>query len=115
MIAIDVTAIRKERELSPPRFRRPRLRRCAALARRVVTAIDGPLPSGSETIFRSIVLGSEDTVAAARKHATLTISPEVQDIGITDFAAIDEIVERGRIAARDALVHAPAELWPASG
>lgn len=115
VIAIDVTAIERERELPPPRFRRPRLRRCASLARRVVTAIDGPLPSGSETIFRSIVLGSEDTVAAARKHAILTISPEVQDMGITDFAAYEEIVERGRIAAREALAGAPAELWPARG
>lgn len=112
VIAVDVTAIQTEHVVRPPRFHRPQLRRIARLARRAVVAIDGPLPSGSETVFRSIVLGSEDTAAAARKHATFTIAPQVQNIGITDFAAIDEIVERGRTAAREALAGAPAELWP---
>lgn len=112
VVALDVTAVQTEHRVPPPRFRRARLRQMAKLARRLVVATDGPLPSGSETVFRSIVLGSVDTAAAARKHAALTIAPPVQEFGITAFAAIDAIVERGRRAAREALAGAPAELWP---
>ncbi|MBV9311152.1 MAG: cyclic nucleotide-binding domain-containing protein [Solirubrobacterales bacterium] len=112
VIAVDVTAIQPEEPPRLGRFRRARLRRATELARRAVVAIDGPLPRGPETVFRSIVLGSEDTAAAARRYAALTIAPSVQDIGISDFEAIDEMVARGRAAAREALAVAPPELWP---
>jgi NTE family protein len=111
VIASDVTAVQEAPNPATMGFRRPRLRRIAELGRRIVAESNGPLPRGPETVFRSIVLGSVDTAAEARKHAALSITPDVRDYAITDFHAIDQVIERGRVAARAALAAAPAELW----
>ncbi|HVE67637.1 MAG TPA: patatin-like phospholipase family protein, partial [Solirubrobacteraceae bacterium] len=53
-----------------------------------------------ETLLRTLVLGSSDTAAAAQAHADLVIEPDVTGIGMLDFARLDELVARGRDAAR---------------
>ena len=111
VIASDVTAVQEAPNPTTAGFRRRRLRHLAARARKLVSANEGWIPRGPETVFRSIVLGSVDTAAEARKHAAFSITPDVRDFAITDFDAIDEVVERGRVAAREALAKAPAELW----
>jgi predicted acylesterase/phospholipase RssA len=111
VIAVDVTALLSAPDLHATRFDHPRFRRYAKLMRRALVAADAPLPNIKETLFRSVVLGSIDTAEAASKHADLTIVPEVQGVGITEFARIDDMVERGRTAARAALGRAPAELF----
>jgi predicted acylesterase/phospholipase RssA/CRP-like cAMP-binding protein len=110
VIASDVSATQEARNPAAAGLRRPRLRRFAAGARRLVSGTEGPLPRGPETVVRSIVLGSVDTAAEAREHATFSITPDVRDFAITDFHAIDELVERGRAAARVALASAGADL-----
>jgi NTE family protein len=57
-------------------------------------------PGIRETLLRTLVLGSSDTAAAAQAHADVTIEPDVSGIGMLDFARLDELVERGRAAAR---------------
>jgi predicted acylesterase/phospholipase RssA/CRP-like cAMP-binding protein len=63
-----------------------------------------------ETLLRTLVLGSSDTAAAAQAHADAVIEPDVTGIGMLDFARLDDLVERGREAARRALAAAPPDL-----
>jgi NTE family protein len=111
VIAIDVTSALSAPALRASRFENTRLERYAKAARRAFLALDAPLPTVKETLFRSVVLGSIDTVEAARRHADLTIVPDVQGVGIVDFAQIDEMIARGRAAARAAIADAPAALF----
>ena len=67
-----------------------------------------PMPTFSETIIRSIVLGSVDTAEHAQRHADLVISPVVEGIGLLEWKRIEEMREAGRRAAVGALAEAPA-------
>jgi NTE family protein len=62
-----------------------------------------PLPSLKETLIRAIGVGSVPAVAQARDRADLLISPEVGDVGMLEWGALDRVVEAGRVAAREAL------------
>lgn len=71
--------------------------------RRTLTGFDAPVPRLGETIVRSILIGSRDTVAAARRHADITITPQVDGIGLMEWKALDRARDLGRDAAREAL------------
>ena len=74
-------------------------------------------PTLPETLFRLILLQTEDTRAAARRHAQLAISPEQDGVGRLEFHQLDRMREQGRRAAIRALESAPAQLfarWPAA-
>ena len=68
-------------------------------------------PSLNETLMRVLLLGSENTSEAARRHADLVIKPRAQGIGLLEFHQIDAAREAGRAAAREALQQAPAGLF----
>ena len=51
----------------------------------------------------SEMLRRADTVAAARLHADVVISPEVDGVGLMDWKRLDAVRELGRRAARSAL------------
>jgi predicted acylesterase/phospholipase RssA len=69
---------------------------------------DAPLPGFSETIMRSVVLGSIDTAEAAQQHADLVITPSVQGIGLTEFGRLDELRAQGAQATREVLASTAA-------
>jgi predicted acylesterase/phospholipase RssA len=64
---------------------------------------DVPLPSIMETMSRATVLGSVERAERNRELALLVIAPEVQDIPLRDFRALDRAIEAGREAARRTL------------
>lgn len=68
-------------------------------------------PTLPETLYRLILLKTEDTLAAAREHAQLVILPEREGAGRLDFHQLDYMREQGRRAAAEALETAPAELF----
>ena len=53
--------------------------------------------------MRAVTVGSIDTVAAARRHADVVISPEVDGVGLMDWKRLDAVREMGRRAAHEAL------------
>jgi predicted acylesterase/phospholipase RssA len=67
-------------------------------------------PGLGETLTRLLLLGSEDTSAAARRHADLVIKPRAQGVGLLEFGQLDTAREAGRAAAREALDRAPVGL-----
>ena len=67
------------------------------------------LPSIMETMTRATVLGSVERAERNRSLAALVISPDVQDVGLRQFGALDRAVAAGRAAAEVAL--ADAELF----
>jgi NTE family protein len=67
-------------------------------------------PSMSETLTRLLLLGSENTTQAARRHADLVIEPRAAGVGLLEFGQLDTAREAGRRAAREALEQAPAYL-----
>jgi NTE family protein len=64
------------------------------------------LPSIMETMTRATVLGSVERAERNRSLAALVISPEVQDVGLREFSALDRAVAAGRAAAEAALADA---------
>jgi predicted acylesterase/phospholipase RssA len=68
------------------------------------------LPSLGETLTRLLLLGSNNTSAAARRHADLVIEPRAEGVGLLEFHQLDNAREAGRAAAREALERAPASL-----
>lgn len=67
-----------------------------------------PRPPGlSETLMRVLLLGSENTSEAARRHADLVIKPRPVGVGLLEFHQLDAAREAGRAAAREALQQAP--------
>jgi predicted acylesterase/phospholipase RssA len=64
---------------------------------------DAPLPSIMETLARATVLGSVERAAQNRELALLVVEPDVQDVALRDFRALDRAIEAGRVAARTAL------------
>ena len=61
------------------------------------------VPTIVETLTRTSVMGSWRAAAAHRARADLVITPDVARTGLLDFAAFDDLVDRGRTAARAAL------------
>jgi NTE family protein len=104
VVAVDVTG-RIDR--NPARGGRIRL---GSSARRALTGSSAEIPRLGETVVRTVLVGSADTVAAARRHADLVISPEIDTIGLLDWHRIDEAREAGRRAAREALAAADGAL-----
>jgi predicted acylesterase/phospholipase RssA len=68
-------------------------------------------PSLGETLARVLLLGSANTSDAARRHADLVIKPRAEGVGLLEFTQLDAAREAGRVAAREALEHAPAVLF----
>lgn len=103
VIAVDVGG----RSESPARELRPHLERGLRRVRRALTGSEAHVPRLGETIVRTMMVGSSDTTAAARLHADLVITPDVNGIALMDWGAIEVSIERGRVAARAALAKAP--------
>jgi predicted acylesterase/phospholipase RssA len=61
------------------------------------------LPSIMETMTRATVLGSVERAERNRSLAALVISPDVQNVGLREFSALDRAVAAGRTAAEAAL------------
>jgi predicted acylesterase/phospholipase RssA len=64
------------------------------------------LPSIMETMTRATVLGSVERAERNRSLAALVISPDVQDVGLREFGALDRAVAAGHAAAEAALADA---------
>jgi predicted acylesterase/phospholipase RssA/CRP-like cAMP-binding protein len=103
VIAVDVTG--RMGQFRGPR--RPRMTHLARRIRGVLTGSEAEIPRLGETIVRTVTVGSSDTVAAARLHADLVITPQVDDVGLMDWKALPRVRELGRQAARDALAAHP--------
>jgi NTE family protein len=67
------------------------------------------LPSIMETLSRATVLGSVERSERNRRLAALTITPDVQSIGLREFGRLRQAVEAGRVAADSALEDGGAE------
>jgi len=61
------------------------------------------VPALSETLVRTSVIGSWRLTQENRRRADLVIAPSVGHVGLLEFGRIDELVEAGRAAAREAL------------
>ncbi|MGH3411004.1 MAG: patatin-like phospholipase family protein, partial [Streptosporangiaceae bacterium] len=97
IIAVDVKATFERPEHGPAAARAPGDR--------------PPRPPGlGETLTRVLLLGSQNTSQAARRHADLLIKPRAQGVGLLEFHQLDTAREAGRVAAREALERAPAGL-----
>ena len=72
-----------------------------------LTGSDADVPRLGETLLRTMMVGSIDTVAAARLHADLVITPQVDGIGLMDWKSLSRVRELGRQAARDVLQSNP--------
>ncbi|MEA2478475.1 MAG: hypothetical protein QOJ07_397 [Thermoleophilaceae bacterium] len=110
VIASDVSA---RFEPPSPRRRARGNTRAGLLRERARSWLVGtaePMPTFTETIVRSIVLGSADTAAAAQRHADVVIEPEVAGYGLLDWDRIDDLRLAGRRAAVKALAEAPSGL-----
>jgi predicted acylesterase/phospholipase RssA/CRP-like cAMP-binding protein len=108
VIAVDVTG----RTGQARRPQRSRLRQFGHPIRRLLTGSEDETPLLGETIVRAMTVGSSDTVFAARKHADLVISPQVDGIGLMEWKALSSATEVGRRAAHLALSSNPE--WLAS-
>jgi predicted acylesterase/phospholipase RssA len=56
-----------------------------------------------ETMTRATVLGSVERAERNRSLAALVISPDVQDVGLREFRALDRAVTAGYAAAEASL------------
>ncbi|MEN3316496.1 MAG: hypothetical protein V7605_2730 [Acidimicrobiaceae bacterium] len=61
------------------------------------------VPALSETLVRTSVIGSWRLTQENRRRADLVVTPSVGHVGLLEFRRIDELVEAGRAAAREAL------------
>jgi NTE family protein len=103
VIAVDVTG-------GMGRFQRPQrpgLARAARRFRRMMTGSEAAVPGLGETLVRTLTVGSIDTVVAARLHADLVITPQVDGIGLMEWRALERARELGRDAARQVLAANP--------
>jgi NTE family protein len=106
VIAVDVS-LRDGRVTS---MGRPRLEPAMRRVRRLMTGSERPVPRLSETILRTMALGSTDTVTAAMQHADVVISPRVDGVGLLDWKQLPRAREIGRQAAREAIAPALTDL-----
>ena len=67
------------------------------------------MPSITETLARATVLGSVERAERNRDLARLLITPDVQDVALREWSALDRAVEAGRRAAEHALEDGGAE------
>jgi len=65
------------------------------------------LPTIKETLARSLVLGSIESARAARLRADVVVEPDTGTCDMLDFGRLDDMVEAGRRAARQALTDHP--------
>jgi NTE family protein len=63
----------------------------------------GPLPPIVDTIGRSMMIASSRRDDPGRMLAHTVLTPRLDGFGLFDFGRLDELVDRGREAARDAL------------
>ena len=61
------------------------------------------LPSITETLSRATVLGSVERAERNRKLAQLVVTPDVQDVALREFTALDRAAAAGREAMLAAL------------
>ena len=69
-----------------------------------------PLPSIMETLSRATVLGSVERAEQNRRLADLLVTPNVQDVAMREFSALDRAADAGHEAMRAALDAGGAEL-----
>jgi NTE family protein len=67
------------------------------------------LPSITETLSRATVLGSVERAERNRKLADLVVTPDVQDVALREFSALDRAAAAGRAAMLAALEAGGAE------
>jgi predicted acylesterase/phospholipase RssA len=106
VIAVDATG--PQRQVKPAQ--RPLPARVGRSVRRALTGSEQTIPRFTETIVRSMTVGGTKSVATARSHADLVITPAIEGIGLLDWKAIDRMRELGRDAARKALDSDPGML-----
>jgi predicted acylesterase/phospholipase RssA/CRP-like cAMP-binding protein len=99
VIAVDVTG----RTGNVKRAARPARARLGPSVRRALTGNEAEIPHLAETMLRTVTVGSSDTIAAARLHADLVITPQVGDVGLMDWKSLPRVAELGRRAAREAI------------
>jgi predicted acylesterase/phospholipase RssA/CRP-like cAMP-binding protein len=105
VIAVDVTradAWRPYRSGVPSAWR--------ARAKSLILGQQAEVPRLAETLLRTLAVGSRDTVAAARRHADLVITPAVGEVGLLDWKRLPTIREAGRAAVRNLLESNPDAL-----
>ena len=68
-----------------------------------------PLPSITETLARATVLGSVERAERNRELATVVVTPEVQNVALREFSALDRAADAGYEAMRTALEAGDAE------
>ena len=95
---------------APTRWRRPRTRAIARAVRFAVTGVEEKQLGFTESLIRTVVLGSADTDAAAERHADFAIVPNVHGIDLLDWKALPQMRREGAAAAREALERAPTGL-----
>jgi predicted acylesterase/phospholipase RssA/CRP-like cAMP-binding protein len=64
---------------------------------------DHRLPSITDTLGQSMTVGSHQRTEAQRLLARVVIEPDVQALGLFDFARIDAAIQAGELAARRSL------------
>jgi NTE family protein len=84
--------------------------RWRAEVRSLFTGAPTPLPHLAETMLRTLAAGSRDTVAAARRHADVVITPDVAAIGMLDWKELARVREAGRAAVHRLLEADPDAL-----
>ncbi len=107
VIAVDAS----HRADQPHHPVRPRLERLMRPLRRALTGSELAVPRLSETLLRTLTLGSADTVSAAMRHADLVISPPVEAVGLLEWGQLSRMREIGRLAARAALSQDLLAAW----
>ncbi|HLJ04418.1 MAG TPA: patatin-like phospholipase family protein [Solirubrobacteraceae bacterium] len=107
VIAVDVTA-RGGRDRHSGRGLAARVE---SPLRRVLTGSDGEIPRLTETMIRTMLVGSADVTLTARQHADLVITPAVDGVGLMEWKALPTVRELGRRAAREALAAANGAVW----
>jgi NTE family protein len=81
-----------------------------ARARRLISGQDVALPRLAETLLQTLVVGSNDTVSAARRHADVVITPTVERVGLLDWNQLPRMRDAGRNAVRELLDKDPGAL-----
>jgi hypothetical protein len=66
----------------------------------------------AETMLRTLLAGSSDTGAAARRHADVVITPAVERAGLVDWNKLSQMRDIGRTAVRLLLESDPDALRP---
>ncbi len=73
-------------------------------------AVSPPLPSIMETLSRATVLGSVERAEQNRRLADLVVTPDVQDVALREFSALDRAAAVGYETMRASLAEGGAEL-----